>query len=159
MIIACANVASLVLARATARAREIAIRAAIGAGRTRLVRQLLTENLLLAALGGVAGGLLAQWGSRALIAMGPRDIPRLAETTFDWRVLLFAAAITMLTGLFTGLAPMFTAGKAGPGLRAERQLPLGHRPRRSAVAERAGGGGDRHHAGAGLRRRVCCCAT
>ena len=111
LIIACANVASLVLARSTARAREIAIRAAIGAGRTRLVRQVLTENLLLAALGGVAGGLLAQWGSRTLIAMGPREIPRLAETTFDWRVLLFAAAITLLTGLFTGIAPVLTAGR------------------------------------------------
>jgi putative ABC transport system permease protein len=111
LIIACANVASLVLARAIARAREIAIRAAIGAGRTRLIRQLLTENLLLAALGGVAGGLLAQWGSQALIAAGPRDIPRLAETTFDWRVLLFAAAITILTGLITGIAPVLKAGK------------------------------------------------
>jgi putative ABC transport system permease protein len=111
LILACANVASLVLARSTARAREIAIRAAIGAGRKRLVRQLLTENLLLAALGGMAGGLLAQWGSGALIAVGPRDIPRLAETTFDWRVLLFAAAITIITGLFTGIAPVLTAGR------------------------------------------------
>jgi putative ABC transport system permease protein len=112
LIVACANVASLVLARSTARAREIAIRTAIGAGRIRLIRQLLTENLLLAALGGIAGCLLAQWGSRALIAAGPRDIPRLAETTFDGRVLLFAAAVSILTGLFTGLAPIFTAGKA-----------------------------------------------
>ena len=112
LIIACANVASLVLARSTVRAREIAIRVAIGAGRARLVRQLLTENLLLAAIGGAAGVLLAQWGSQALIAAGPRDIPRLAETTFDWRVLLFAAALTMLTGLFTGIAPFFAAGRA-----------------------------------------------
>jgi putative ABC transport system permease protein len=112
LVIACANVASLVLARSTARAREIAIRAAIGAGRMRLARQLLTENLLLAALGGIAGALLAQWASRALIAAGPHDIPRLAEASFDWRVLLFAAAITTLTGLLTGVAPMFTAGRA-----------------------------------------------
>jgi putative ABC transport system permease protein len=111
LIIACANVASLLLARGTARSREIAIRTAIGAGRVRLARQLLTENLLLAGLGGIAGGLLAQWGARVLIATGPRDIPRIAETTFDWRVLLFAAAITLLTGLFTGLAPVLTAGR------------------------------------------------
>jgi predicted permease len=112
LIIACANVASLVLARATSRAREIAVRAAIGAGWARLARQLLTENLLVTAMGGVAGGLLATWGSQALIAMGPRDIPRLAETSFDWRVLLFASAITILIGLLTGIAPIFTAGRA-----------------------------------------------
>lgn len=111
LTIACANVASLVLARSTARVREMAIRAAIGAGRRRLIRQMLTENLLLAALGGLTGLLLAQWGVRALIGMGPREIPRLAETTFDWRVLLFACAITAATGLFTGFAPVWTAGK------------------------------------------------
>jgi putative ABC transport system permease protein len=111
LLIGCANVASLLLARSTTRAREIAIRTAIGAGRARLVRQLLTENLLLAAIGGILGVLLAQWGAHALIAMGPREIPRLAETSFDGRVLLFAAALTLLTGLVTGLAPVLTAGK------------------------------------------------
>ena len=111
LIIACANVASLLLARGTVRAQEIAIRAAIGAGRARLTRQLLVENLVLAALGGIAGSLLAQWGVRALIAMGPREIPRLGETTFDARVLLFAAVITLATALVTGLAPIFAAAK------------------------------------------------
>jgi putative ABC transport system permease protein len=136
LIVACANVASLVLARSTARAREIAIRAAIGAGRTRLIRQLLTENLLLAALGGFAGALLAQWGSRALIAAGPRDIPRLAEATFDWRVLLFAAAITMFTGLFTGMAPVFTAGRANlvSALKDSSRASTGRRGQRSRSA-------------------------
>ncbi|MFN7996398.1 MAG: ABC transporter permease [Bryobacteraceae bacterium] len=111
LIIACANVASLVLARSTARAREISIRAAIGAGRMRLLRQLLTENLVLAGAGGLLGLFLAQWSLRAMIALAPREIPRLAQTTFDWRVLLFAAAITTATGLLTGFAPTFAAGK------------------------------------------------
>ena len=154
LIIACANVSSLVLARSTTRAREIAIRSAIGAGRHRLVRQLLTETLLLSAVGGAAGGLLAQWGSRALIALGPRDIPRLAETTFDWRVLLFAAAVTILTGLLTGIAPVFTASRADLVSALKDSSRVGYRPQRPALAQRPGGGGDRPHAGTGLCRRT-----
>jgi predicted permease len=111
LIIACANVASLLLVRSTARAREIAIRVAIGAGRARLVRQLLTENIVTAAIGGALGLLLAGWCLRALILIGPGDIPRLTEATLDIPVLLFAAAISVAVGLLAGLAPVLNAGK------------------------------------------------
>jgi predicted permease len=111
LVIACANVASLLLVRSTARAREIAIRVAIGAGRGRLVRQLLTENIVIAAIGGALGVLLAGWCLRALILIGPRDIPRLTEATLDVPVLLFAAVISLAVGLLAGLAPVWNAGK------------------------------------------------
>jgi len=111
LLIACANVASLILSRSTTRTSEIAIRTAIGAGRTRLVRRLLTENLLMAAFGGTAGLLLAHWCLVGLLSMGPKNIPRLAETTLDFHVFVFAGAISILAGLVVGLAPLFTAGK------------------------------------------------
>ncbi|MGI8741199.1 MAG: ADOP family duplicated permease [Bryobacteraceae bacterium] len=111
LLIACTNVASLLLARGAARTREIAIRTAIGAGRTRLVRQLFTESLLMAASGGLCGVLLAYWGLRTLVHMAPRGIPRLAETGLDLQVLLFAAGITFLTAVLVGFAPVFAAGK------------------------------------------------
>ncbi len=111
LIVACGNVASLLLVRGTARAREIAIRSAIGAGRSRLARQLLTENLTLAALGGALGVLLAAACLRGLIAIGPRNIPRLSEASLDLNVLAFAIALTLTVGLIAGLAPVLTAGK------------------------------------------------
>jgi predicted permease len=111
LIIACANVASLLLVRSTARAREIAVRVAIGAGRARLVRQLLTETFVLGAIGGALGLFLAGWCLRALILIGPRDIPRLSEATLDVPVLLFAAVISVGVGLVAGLAPVLNAGK------------------------------------------------
>jgi len=111
LIIACANVASLLLVRNTARAREMAIRIAIGAGRARLARQLLTENLVIAALGAGLGLVLADWCLRTLVLIEPRNIPRLSEARLDLPVLLFGAAVTILVGLFTGVAPAFTAGR------------------------------------------------
>jgi predicted permease len=111
LIIACANVASLLLVRSTARAREIAIRVAIGAGRARLARQMLTENIVIAAIGGALGLLLAEWCLRALILIGPRNIPRLTEATLDIPVLLFAVVISVAVGILSGLAPVLNAGK------------------------------------------------
>jgi len=111
LLIACANVASLQLVRGATRAREIAIRSAIGAGRARLTRQLITENLTIAALGGVAGLVLVKLCLGALVKVGPANIPRLSEAKIDPTVLLFGAAVTILVGLLAGLAPIFTVRK------------------------------------------------
>ena len=107
-LIAAANVASLSLARSTARAREMAVRAALGANAGRIVRQLLTENLLLAALSGLMGTLLAFAGIRLIRAFGPADLPRLNEVGLDLRVLAWALAISLLAGILVGLAPAIT---------------------------------------------------
>ena len=111
LLIACANVASLLLVRSAARAREIAVRVAIGAGRPRLARQLLTENFVLAFIGGGCGLLLATWCLRTFILIGPRDIPRLSDATLDLPVLLFATVVSILVGLLAALAPVLNAGK------------------------------------------------
>jgi len=111
LLIACANVASLLLVRSTGRAREIAVRVAIGASRGRLARQLLTENLVIAAIGGALGLLVASWCLRTLVLLGPVDIPRLSEATLDLPVLTFAVITSIVVGLLAGLAPVFTAGK------------------------------------------------
>jgi putative ABC transport system permease protein len=105
LLIACANVSNLLLARGTVRQREIAIRSALGAARSRLVRQMLTESTLLATAGGVAGILLAISGTRAIVAIGSRVIPQLVTVSVDWRVLTFTAVISLVTGILFGLFP------------------------------------------------------
>ena len=131
LLIACANLANMLLAKAVGRTREIAIRAAVGASRGRVVRQLATESILLALLSGAIGVLMALWGSRALVALAPGDIPRLSETGIDTRVLLFAFGTSLVACLLFGLAPGLQA------LRVDLNQSL-----KQGTTRSAGGGVD-----------------
>ena len=113
LLVACVNVVNLLLARASVRYKEIAIRAALGARRSRLVRQMLTESLLLALLGGVAGAAVGAWTSRMLAAIPlPGDIPLRMDFTMDWRVFAYSAAAALIAGLISGLLPALRASRA-----------------------------------------------
>jgi predicted permease len=138
LLIACVNVANLLLARSTARTREFAIRTALGAHRGRVIRQLLTESILLASAGGSLGLLLASWGTQAALKVLPSALPRVEEIHMDVRVLLFTLAASVLAGILFGLAPALknsqldlheTLKEGGRGLSGPR-----HRAQRSFVA-------------------------
>ena len=134
LLVACANLANLMLARADNRQRELAVRAALGAGRGRIVRQLLTESLLLASIGGALGVLLA-WGAvTAMVRFGPQSIPRLDQVSLDYRALGFTLLVSIATGVLFGLAPALrvsspdlqtTLREAGRGVRGSRHRMRG----------------------------------
>jgi putative ABC transport system permease protein len=111
LLIACANMANLLLAKSTSRTREIAIRAAVGASRGRIVKQLITESLVLAVAAGIAGLIVAVWGADALVALAPANVPRLAETGIDGWVLAFTFAISVLSSMLFGLVPAIHASR------------------------------------------------
>jgi putative ABC transport system permease protein len=111
LLLACANVANLLLARGESRMKEIGVRTALGAGRWRIVRQLLTESLILALAGGAVGLVIGRLGVPALLALEPGNLPRVNEVTVDWNVVLFTTGVSVFTGLLFGMAPAWKAGR------------------------------------------------
>ena len=137
LLIACANMANLLLAKAISRTREMAIRAAVGASRGRIVRQLIVESAVLAAVAGVIGLILAVWGAEAIKALAPANVPRLAETGLDGSVLAFTFGIALISSLIFGLAPALAASK----------IDLNESLKQGAAKSVIGGGAGRLRAG------------
>ena len=131
LLIACANVANLLLARAGAREKEIAVRTALGANPGRLVRQLLTESVLLSLLSGVAGLFLAYWGVSILAGLAPSNLPRISEVSIDWRVLVFTLVVSVATGVIFGIAPALASVTTdlNSTLKTSGRGTTGHRSR------------------------------
>jgi putative ABC transport system permease protein len=116
LLIACSNVASLLLARAFGRRKEIAVRTALGAARKRIIRQLLTESVILGIAGGILGLLVSVWGVRAIAAAAEQNLPRAGEIHIDWRVLAFTAGVSVLTGILFGLMPSIQLSRPDLGV-------------------------------------------
>lgn len=137
LIMASVNVANLLLARSIAREKELATRAALGAGRARIARQLLTESVLFASAGGAVGLIVMWWTIQALVAFAPSDLPRMNEVGVDWRVLLAAAVTTMVTGVLVGVLPAMSSASVNPQASlqdASRGTVGGSRRRRTRAA-------------------------
>src|SRR6266851_4079507 len=135
LLIACVNVANLLLVRSAGRVREFAVRAALGAGRARIVRQLLTESMVLALAGGSLGLIVAAWGTKVALQHLPSGLPRATEVGMDWKVLLFTTGIALLCGILFGLLPALKISK----LNLQDTLKEG---------SRGSGGGKQHAQGA-----------
>ena len=147
LLIACANVANLLLIRASTRGHEIGVRAALGAGRARIVRQLVTESALVACIGGVAGLVISMWLVRILLATAPDGrIPRVAEITVDWRVLGALFGVSLVAGIVCGLLPALVTTRRDPRealTTSGRTIAGGHGPAPARVRGCATGAGDR----------------
>lgn len=136
LLIACTNVANLLLVRAASRETEIAVRTALGAGRGRIIRQLVTESVLLSLAGAIIGGALAAWIVDAIIAFGPKGLPRIEDIAIDGRVLAFSAATAVLTGIVFGLVPAYHAARAEIGQMLKESV-RGASSRRAAQRTRS----------------------